>query len=468
MSSVYRANDTLLERDVALKVLHDRFTVDGDYVERFRREASAVAQLSHPNIVTVIDRGEQGGRQFIVFEYVDGENLKTLIEREGPLPEREAIELALQIARALGFAHEHGLVHRDMKPQNVLLNGDSGAKVTDFGIARSLDVHGGLTQTGTVMGTSDYIAPEQARGRRVDAQSDVYSLGAVLYELLTGEVPFPGDNFVAVAMRHINEPPPSVRERRPDLSPRLDAAVRRAMAKDPDERFGSMDEFCTELAACRGPETAMSAAETMVVPGRRPPRRRPRVTRPSREGLSVWPLILLLAGLALLAIVLAAIFTFTGPGEELKNFVKKKTGVAAAAARPVDMTAVTAYDPYGDGTEHDSAAGSATDGDRATFWNTEHYDGGLNKQGVGLVLDAGAPKKLTKLVVRSDTPGFSATIKSSNSSSGGFTKVSNSQTAAFNTTFGLNVGSARYYLVWITDLGPNSSVELNEVTAKGR
>jgi serine/threonine-protein kinase len=468
MSSVYRANDRLLERDVALKVLHDRFTVDGDYVERFRREARAVAQLSHPNIVTVIDRGEQDGRQFIVFEYVDGENLKTLIEREGPLPEREAIELALQIARALGFAHEHGLVHRDVKPQNVLLNGDAGAKVTDFGIARSLDVQGGLTQTGTVMGTSDYIAPEQARGRQVDAQSDVYSLGAVLYELLTGDVPFPGDNFVAVAMRHINEPPPSVRERRPELSPRLDAAVRRAMAKDPEERFGSMDELCAELSACLGPETAMSGAETMVVPGRRPPRRRRRAARPPREGLSVWPLILLLAGLALLALILAAIFTFTGPGEELKNFVKKKTGVSAATAEPVTLTGVTAYDPYGDGTEHDSSVGNATDGDPATYWNTEHYDGELNKQGVGLVLDAGGPKKLTQLFVRSDTPGFSATIFSGNSSSGGFAADSKSQTAAFNTTFSLKGASARYYVVWITDLGQNSSVELNEVTAKGR
>jgi serine/threonine-protein kinase len=468
MSSVYRANDRLLERDVALKVLHDRFTVDGDYVERFRREARAVAQLSHPNIVTVIDRGEQDGRQFIVFEYVDGENLKTLIEREGPLPEREAIELALQIARALGFAHEHGLVHRDVKPQNVLLNGDAGAKVTDFGIARSLDVQGGLTQTGTVMGTSDYIAPEQARGRQVDAQSDVYSLGAVLYELLTGDVPFPGDNFVAVAMRHINEPPPSVRERRPELSPRLDAAVRRAMAKDPEERFGSMDELCAELSACLGPETAMSGAETMVVPGRRPPRLRRRAARPPREGLSVWPLILLLAGLALLALILAAIFTFTGPGEELKNFVKKKTGVSAATAEPVTLTGVTAYDPYGDGTEHDSSVGNATDGDPATYWNTEHYDGELNKQGVGLVLDAGGPKKLTQLFVRSDTPGFSATIFSGNSSSGGFAADSKSQTAAFNTTFSLKGASARYYVVWITDLGQNSSVELNEVTAKGR
>ena len=256
MSSVYRAHDRLLERDVALKVLHEQFTADTDYVERFRREARSVAQLSHPNIVTVIDRGEQDDRQYIVFEYVAGENLKSLVEREGPLPEDEAVRLTLQIARALGFAHEHGLVHRDVKPQNVLLNGDGQAKVTDFGIARSLDVKGGLTQTGTVMGTSDYIAPEQARGSRVDAQSDIYSLGVVLYELLTGEVPFPADNFVAVAMRHINEPPPSVRERRPDVSPRLDAAIRRAMAKEPRDRFASMDELCAELSACLGPETA--------------------------------------------------------------------------------------------------------------------------------------------------------------------------------------------------------------------
>jgi serine/threonine-protein kinase len=472
MSSVYRAHDRLLERDVALKVLHDQYTGDGDYVERFRREARSVAQLSHPNIVTVIDRGEQDGRQFIVFEYVDGENLKTLVEREGPLPEREAIELALQTARALGFAHEHGLVHRDVKPQNVLLNGDGAAKVTDFGIARALDVHGGLTQTGTVMGTSDYIAPEQARGQRVDAQSDIYSLGAVLYELLTGEVPFRGDNFVAVAMRHINEPPPSVRERRPELSPRLDAAIRRAMAKEPRERFRSMDEFCNELTACLQRETSLSAAETMVAAparGQRRRRRRRRAARPPREGMSVWPLILLLAGLALLAIILAAVFTFTGPGEQFTNFVKKKTGVAAAAAKPVRLAAVNAYDPFGDQSEHDSSAGNATDGDPATYWNTEHYNGGLGeKDGVGLVLDAGGAKKLTQLVLRSDTSGFTALIESGNSSSGGFTPASKAQTAGMNTTFSLKGGSARYYVVWITSLGPNSSVEINEVSAKGR
>src|SRR4051812_22651104 len=247
-------------------------------VRSLRREARSVAQLSHPNIVTVIDRGEQDDRQFIVFEYIPGENLKKLVQRVGPLPEEDAVRLALQIARALGFAHENGLVHRDVKPQNVLLNGDGQAKVTDFGIARSLDVKGGLTQTGTVMGTSDYIAPEQARGSRVDEQSDIYSLGAVLYELLTGEVPFPGDNFVAVAMRHINEPVPSVRAKRPELSPALDAVVQRAMAKDPRDRYDSMDELCRDLSA--SVDSPATGAETMVVaPQRRAGPRRQRAPR---------------------------------------------------------------------------------------------------------------------------------------------------------------------------------------------
>ena len=153
----------LLDRKVALKILHQQYSDDAEYVERFRREARAVATLSHPNIVTIIDRGEFGGRQFIVFEYVDGENLKRLIERGGPAPVATALELGMQIAQGLSFAHQQGLIHRDVKPQNVLLNGDMRAKVTDFGIARSLDVQQGMTQTGTVLGTSDYIAPDRRR-----------------------------------------------------------------------------------------------------------------------------------------------------------------------------------------------------------------------------------------------------------------------------------------------------------------
>src|SRR5918999_548937 len=221
--------------------LQEQLGADEDYVERFRREARSVAQLTHPNIVTVIDRGEEDGRQYIVFEYIEGDSLKQVVN-DGPLPIADTLELALQVAEALAFAHDRGLDHRDVKPQNVLLTEEGRAKVTDFGIARSLDVQG-VTQTGTVLGTSDYIAPEQARGQPVDRKTDIYSLGAVLYELLTGDVPYSGDNFVAVAMQHVHEPVPSVLERRPDVPLRLDFAVQCAMAKDPDDRFDSMHDF---------------------------------------------------------------------------------------------------------------------------------------------------------------------------------------------------------------------------------
>jgi serine/threonine-protein kinase len=466
MSSVYRAHDRLLERHVALKVLHEQFTADGDYVERFRREARAVAQLSHPNIVTVIDRGEQDDRQYIVFEYVDGENLKALLERGGPLPEQEAIGLALQIARALGFAHEQGLVHRDVKPQNVLLNDGGHAKVTDFGIARSLDVHGNLTQTGTVMGTSDYISPEQARGSKVDAQSDVYSLGAVLYELLTDEVPFAGDNFVAVAMKHINEPPPSVRERRPELSPCVDAAIRRAMAKEPRDRFRSMDELCTELSACLSDlegDGVSSSAQTMVVePQRR--RRRARPARPPADRPSVWPLIMLLAGLAVLAGILAAVFTFTDSSQKIRDAIRGKS-TPGGAATAVTLSGVAAYDPFGDRHEHDEDARLAADGDHTTYWTTERYQS-FTKDGVGLVLDAASSRKLSQVTVRSDTPGFSAEIEAGSSAGGPFTSVSESHPVGGNTVFKVTGDAARYYVLWITDLGGNEAVHVNEVTAK--
>src|SRR5436305_5760934 len=288
MSSVFRAHDRQLERRVALKVLHEHYAADPEYLERFRREARAVARLSHPNIVTVIDRGDDDGRQFIVFEYVEGENLKELVLRSGRLPVRRAVELALPVADGLAFAHQEGLVHRDVKPQNVLLSSEGEVKVTDFGIARSLHVEHGVTQTGTVLGTGEYLAPEQASGKPVSPATDVYSLGVVLWELLAGDVPFVGENFVAVALRHVNEPPPHLRERRPDVSPRLDAAVQRALAKDPARRFPSMKAFAKELRAClaegkgNAPPPVEDLAMTLVTaPSARParPRRRARARR---------------------------------------------------------------------------------------------------------------------------------------------------------------------------------------------
>ena len=231
----------------------------------------------------MIDRGESGGRQYIVLEYVEGENLKQLVARDGPLPVRRALELAIQTGRALAFAHASGLVHRDVKPQNVLL-GNGTAKVTDFGIARSVDVHG-LTQTGTVLGTSDYIAPEQATGQRAGERSDVYSLGVVLFELLTGEVPFRGENFVEVALRHVNEPAPSVLERRPEVPLRVAAAIARSMEKDPADRFASMSELVGELGACLAELGDADNDPTLIVRPRTAPapRRRRQQPQPRRR-----------------------------------------------------------------------------------------------------------------------------------------------------------------------------------------
>jgi eukaryotic-like serine/threonine-protein kinase len=458
MASVYRAHDRLLERWVALKILHEHFLRDEDSVERFLREARSVAQLTHPNIVTVIDRGEQDGRPYIVFEYVEGENLKQLVARQGALPVPQALDLALQVARALEAAHDRGVVHRDVKPQNVLLAEEGRAKVTDFGIARARDTEG-LTITGTILGTSDYIPPEQARGEPAGEAGDVYSLGVVLYELLTGEVPYEAENPVAVAMRHVHDPVPSVRDRRPDVPLRVDALVRRALAKSPQERFASMTEVVAELDACRrgdGPPPSDSAA-TVIVPPPAVPRRR-RGSGALRTILLSVVALLLVAGAAVGAYVLT---------RGVESSVSGNGGDTNPAAR-VPLTAAGAYDPYGTGAsgEHDADAPKAVDGDPTTYWRTETYRDGLAKAGVGLVLDAGAPKRVTKLTVQSDTPGFTAEIQDGTSSTGRFTTVSASRTVGATTTFTLSNATEQYYVVWITNLGPNGAVHVNEVRAR--
>jgi predicted Ser/Thr protein kinase len=457
MSSVYCARDRLLERKVALKILHEQFTSDDNYVERFRREARSVAQLAHPNIVTVIDRGEQDGRQFIVFEYVDGENLKDLVDREGPLDVPDAIELTLQVARGLAFAHEQGLVHRDVKPQNVLLDGDGRAKVTDFGIAHAVDVDG-MTITGTIMGTSNYIAPEQARGQPVDEQTDIYSLGCVLYELLTGEVPFEGDTFVAVAMKHVNDPVPSVRETRPDVPPRLDWAIQRAMAKDHSERFGSMAELAAELEACYSELDGQAEGATAIVPPRathsatrRPARR--------RRSWSIWPFVLLGVGLAALAggLVGAVLLHDNGGGGS--------GGKPVRPSGPVHFTNAAAFDPYGDHEEHDGAAQEAIDSNHQTAWETEHYQS-FTKPGVGIVVGAVRPVAPQTLSIVTDTPGFTAEVKAGDNIDGPFHAVSDSRTIdGTSASFNLN-GGGRYFLLWITNLGGNDQVRIDEITAK--
>jgi serine/threonine protein kinase len=462
MSRVYRARDRSLERVVALKVLHEQYARDEDYVERFRREARAVAQLSHPGIVTVIDRGEDAeGKPFIVFEYVEGESLHQLLARSGALSIRQVLEVGGEIARALAFAHDHGLVHRDVKPQNVLLNGEGRAKVTDFGIARSTAVENGVTQTGMVLGTSSYIAPEQARGERADACSDIYSLGAVLFELLTGRPPFDGDNFVAVAMQHVNEPAPSILERRPDCPVRLARAVDRALAKRREDRFPTMDAFAAELEACLaqlGTEAEQDATLIRPSPVLResaPRRRRARSRTPFVVG----------AALLLLAAIAGGVLLLHNRGNGAPNLHP------VASVQRVPLTGAGALDPYGPGnSEHAERAADATDGDPTTYWETETYRDGLQKQGVGLVLSTSTPRALKTITVSTTTPGFTAEIRTATSADGAAKPGpvdSASQSVGTTTTFQLRGKRSAYWVVWITSLGSNPHAYITEVTAKG-
>ena len=447
MASVYRAHDKLLERSVALKVLHERLSGDPEYVERFRREARAIARVSHPNIVTVIDRGTFEGHEYIVFEHVRGETLKEIIEREGPLPVDEALSLTHQVARALAFAHEQGIVHRDVKPHNVLVDDERAAKVTDFGLARSLALDHDITETGTVMGTSEYISPEQAAGRTVDERSDQYALGVLLYEVLAGEVPFPADSSMAAAIRHVRDPVPSIRDRRPDVSPRVDELIQRAMAKRPEDRFPTTAALVTALEAALAEDTGQEPADRAPTRIARP-QARPRQRGSRRQRRSWVPFLLAVA-------VLAA-------GAALLGFIVSSR-VSDGESGPASLEAVADFDPEGGDGEHPEAVPAATDGDVSTFWTTETYSN-FRKSGVGIVLDADRPVDLGEIEVISDEPGFTALIRAGDRRNGGFVDVSDEQTVEARTVFRLEGSEEhRYYVVWITD--PNGRAHVNEVRA---
>jgi serine/threonine-protein kinase len=268
MANVYLAEDQELGRRVAIKILDDRHASDDQFVERFRREAKNAAGLNHPNIVSIYDRGEAEGTYYIAMEYLDGRSLKELIVTRGPAPVHVAIDYARQILAALRFAHRNSIVHRDIKPHNVLVDDDGRLKVTDFGIARAGASE--MTEAGSIIGTAQYLSPEQAKGTTVDHRSDIYSIGVVLYELLTGRVPFTGDTAVEIAMRHLSsvpEPPSALRD---GISPELDMVVLRALAKDPDDRYQTAEEMDAELErVSRGLPVSAETEEaaTMILSG---------------------------------------------------------------------------------------------------------------------------------------------------------------------------------------------------------
>ncbi len=262
MADVWSADDAMLGRAVALKFLHERYAQDAQFIERFRREAQAAAGLQHPNVVSVYDRGEFEGSNWIAMEYVQGASLKDLIARG--LTVAESVEIVRQILAGARFAHERGIVHRDLKPHNVLVDAEGRARVTDFGIARAGASE--ITQTGSVLGTAQYLSPEQAQGFETNATSDLYSVGVILYEALTGRVPFDAETVVAIALKQVSEQAQPPSRLNPDVSPALDAVVLRALAKSPDARFQSAGEFLAALDAAEEDPAAGTAVYPAAIP----------------------------------------------------------------------------------------------------------------------------------------------------------------------------------------------------------
>jgi eukaryotic-like serine/threonine-protein kinase len=475
MSTVYLASDETLDRPVAVKVMHREMSEQEDQLQRFRQEARAVAKLSHPNVVSVIDAGEDGGYPYIVFEYVKGETLKQRIARVGALDTQDAIAYAIEVGRGLGVAHARNMVHRDIKPQNVLIDEEGRAKLTDFGISRQLE-QDGVTATGRVLGTTDYVAPEQAMGRDVDPRSDVYSLGVVLYEMLVGQVPFHADSQVGVAMKHVNEELPDVQRRRPEASAAVALVVERSTAKNPAERYQSIGEMIDDLETALEVEAARAGSTTgeatSVLDAVPPPQRK--LSGRARWSWAAIVVLLLVAGGALLAVQLISSGIGGGGAEKSKG-------------SPVKISSATDYDPQGDGEEVGSKVGLAVDGDpTGTAWETEHYDSQTfagtktgPDPGVGIYVTTTSPATPAKMIVRSPTPGWDAQVFAAPAGppsdlSGWDEPVGEVSDAATEQEIDLRVSRpSTYFLLWFTkaseaqDQAGRYQVEISDIKLLG-
>ncbi len=481
-----------------MKILKDDLAGDESTRARFRHEAVAAARLSHPSIVSTYDTGDDDGTAYIVMELVEGPTLRRLIHDNGGLPVRDVVRLGTQVADALDAAHRAGLVHRDVKPANVLVPPRGPVKVTDFGIATSATA-GDLTKTGTVMGTARYLAPEQVNGRPTDARTDVYALGLLMFEALTGHAPFGGDTDVATAMARLTTSAPPVRAERPDVPPALDHVIHRCLARDPDQRFesaadvrealrrteldptGSVPRVATGAHAVQAAPPVAAPVAPVATAGGAPPRRpddtgtapvpraAPAPARKKRGRVWPWVLLLVLAvallGGAAAAILLSDDSSSTGTG-----------GAPSPSDVQVNVTA-RAFDPFGNpvGEENNGEAANAVDGDPTTVWSTEQYQNFSEKPGVGLALDLDRELAVERVTVTAAPPGWSAQIYVSADATSALTTLDDwgkavaeaGDVAGASHPFTFDATRARSVLVWFTRLPAGDggqSLQVSDIT----
>ena len=461
MAEVWEAHDRVLARPVALKALHAHLASDAAFQARFRREAVAAARLAHPNVVATFDSAAEGDVIFIVMELIRGRSLRGVLDGRGPLPPAEATNIAIQVGRALAHAHQAGLVHRDVKPANILLCDEPGrlgqVKVTDFGIAKAaLDEAGDLTESGAVIGTARYIAPEQAQGGTADPRTDIYSLGVVLYEMLAGEPPFAGPTDLATALMHVETEPPRLRRRRAGIPRALEAVVMRAMAKEPSARFSDAGEFVDALAAI---DLGADDADPFVVREPTPPGGVPVLARRARR--SAIPLVVLVVAVSA-GIALAALLGRGGDGSP--------GGDATGTGEAVPVASAKSFDPDGpDGEENEDKVPLIRDGNEATTWATDRYRARTfgTKPGVGVQLVLDRSHRLAKLRVDSPTQGWAARVYVADAAGATLrdwgAPVDEATNIDGGTEFDLGGRQGGAVLIWIIDAGTTHKAEIAEV-----
>lgn len=475
MATVWRGEDPLLARQVAVKTLDPVLAEDEALRTRFRREAVAAAAVAHPNIVATYDTGEDDGIAYIVMELVEGATLRQAIDLHGPLPSARAADIAAQVADALAAAHGRGLVHRDVKPSNVLVQLDGRVKVTDFGIAKAADQGADdLTRAGNVMGTARYLAPEQLEGHPVDERADVYSLGLVLYEMLTGNAPFGADTEIGTAVARLTTVAPRLGDVRAGIPPGLAHVVERALERDPADRWPNAASMRDALAPFRvaAPDRTVDATMPVALPSRQ----EPVTSHPALidDGMRM--------GTRLLIWILALAIGFGGGYAGYVLATRDSSSPTAAppdtTAEPLPVTGIDAFDPQGDRVENNEQLGLAIDGNPRTSWATEGYFNATTapKDGVGFILDLGRSAKVDSVQLTSPLTGWSADVYVAPTS--GTTLATWGPVRAAGTDLGQQAtlalhptATGRYVLVWFTKLVPESDgryrARIAEVSVRG-